>query len=243
MGAVFSDDGKRMALNNGEFIEVTDLSGDYPRRAMNSGDRHFWWVKLCFSPDGSRLLCGGINSAWLMDAASGALLRTFEETERFADLYQYQGGFWDSLANTAKDWAGMVTDRFKGENQLEIAFSEGGSRVITHVSGQIIRVWDTESGKLLRTIHTYMPEKRNAQGDIRNTITLSTNGRFAFACNLDNKGPAGLWSLDDGTLLRKYQFPESSWLYGVPQDDGKSLLVLNSGDLYRWPGAEDKPQK
>jgi WD40 repeat protein len=238
MSAAFSDDGKRMALNNSEFVEVTDLSENYPRRTMNSGNSRFWWVTPCFSPDASRLLCGGDSCAWLFDAASGALLHTFEETERFADLYQYRnGGFWNSLANMAKDWAGMVTNQFKGGNQLDAVFAEGGSRVITQMAGQIIRVWDTGTGKLLQTIHTYLPEKRNARGEIRNAVTFSANGRFAFGCNADNFGPAGLWSLSDGSLLRKYRLPESTWLSGAPQDDGKALFIMSGGDLYRWAGS------
>jgi len=241
--AVFSDDGKRMALNTTESLEVIDLSGDYPRRAMTTAEKRLPWRSICLSPDGNRLLCGGDNRAWLFDASSGALLRTFEETERFANMYEYpNGGFWNSLANVAKDWAGMVTDRFKGGNQLEVAFAEGGSRVITHTSGQILRVWDAESGKLLHTIHTDLPEKRNPRGEIRNSITLSANGRFAFACNGDNHGPAGLWSLTDGTLLRKYQLPQSSWTTGAPQDDGKAVFVPLTlpGEQARVRITEDK---
>jgi WD40 repeat protein len=120
---------------------------------------------------------------------------------------------------------------------LEIAFSEGGDRIITHIQGQIIRVWDTNTFKLLHTIHTYLPEKRNARGEIKNGITFSANMRFAFASNGDNFGPASLWSLADGTLLRKYQLPQSNWISAMPQDDGKALFVISNGDLYRWPGA------
>lgn len=238
MIAAFSDDGKRMALDNSETLEVTDLAEDYPRRVMTAPEKRLWRGALCFSPDGNRLLCGGNNRALLFDASSGALVHTFEETERFADLYQHPyGSFWNSLANAAKDWAGVVTDRFKGGSQLSAVFTEEGRRVITHVSGQIIRVWDTDTGKLLHTIRTSLPEKRNARGEIRNAITFSANGRFAFACNGDNFSPGGLWSLLDGTLLRKYKLPQCSWLSGVPQDDGKALFVISNGDLYRWPGA------
>ncbi len=239
MNAAFSDDGKRVAVNTTETVEVTDLSEGYSRRAMAiSKDKGLWWLTMCFSPDGNHLLCGGNNSAWMFDAASGALLHTFTETERFAEQYQYQnGGFWNSLANVAKDWAGVVTDRFKRDSQLAAVFTEDGNRVITQMSGQIIRIWNAKSGKMLHTIHTGLPEKRNPRGEIRNSITLSANGRFAFASNLDAYGPAGLWSLTDGTLLRKYQIPQSSWIFCVPQDDGKAVFVLSNGDLYRWPGA------
>jgi WD40 repeat protein len=238
MTAVFSDDGKRLALNTAESVEITDLSGDYPRRTMASGDKQSWWLTLRFSPDGNCLLCGGNNRAWLCNAASGALLHTFEETERFADLYHYvNGGFWSTLTQAAKDWAGMVTDSFKQGTHLDVAFDEGGSRVVTHTAGQIIRVWDAESGRMLHAIHTSMPEKRNFRGEIRNTVALSANGRFAFVYNGDGFGPAALWSVTDGILLRRYRLPQCSWLSATPQEDGKAVFVISNMDLYRWPGA------
>ena len=239
MNASFSDDGKRMVVNTTTTIEVTDLSEGYPRRSMALGDnKGLWWVTLCFSPDSARLLCGGNDRSWLFDAATGALLHSFEETERFADLYSYQGGgFWNSLAESAKDWAGLVTDRFKQGGHVDVAFADNGSRVITYAAGQVVRVWDAGSGRMLHAIHTGLPEKRNREGTISNKITLSANGRFAFSSNGDNYARAALWSVADGTLLRRYQLPESTWAQAMPADDGKAVSVISNYNLYRWPGA------
>jgi WD40 repeat protein len=237
--AAFSDDGKQMALNNGESIEVTDLSGDYPRHAMKASVKQFWSGTLCFSPDGKRLLCNGYSGAWLFNAESGAVLHNFLETERFADMYRHQnGGIWNSLAGTAMDWAGMVTDRFKNDVKLSACFNGDGRCIVTYAAGQVLRVWDTETCQLLQTIHTNLPEKRNEIGEIKNTITLSEDGQFAFACNGNSYAPGTLWSVYDGKLLRRYTLPESSWLSGVPASDGKALFVISNGDLYRWPGGE-----
>ncbi len=242
MRAVFSDDGKRVAVNNTRIIEVTDLTGDFPRRTMATSlkkDERLWGTDILFSPDGKRLLCGGNNCARLFDADTGVLLHTFEETERFAFPYSEGYGFFGTLFTMAKDWAGMVTDRFKYDNRLDIAFAEGGSRVIASTAGQVIRVWDAESGRLLQTIHTGLPEKRNADGRINNQITLSANGGFAFASNWDNFAPATLWSLADGVPLRRYQLPETSWGYGIPTDDGKAVIVSSNDNLYRWKGLDN----
>ena len=240
MPAAFSDDGKRVAVNNTQTVEVTDLSGDYPRRTMAlppGTDKRVWFSGLVFSPDGRRLLCAGANCARLFDADTGALLHSFEETERFAYPYPEGNGFLGSLLMFAKDWAGMVTDRFKYDNRLEIAFADGGSRVITHTAGQVIRVWDAQSGKLLRTVRTGLPEKRNAEGRINNRIALSENGHYAFAANWDNFAPAALWSLDNDTPFRRYQLPETGLGSGIPTDDGRAVLVETNLNLYRWAGA------
>ena len=242
MNAVFSDDGKRLAVNTTEAVEVTELSDGFPRRtlASNRNTRSYSLI-LRFSPDGTRLLEGGVNCAWLHDAASGALLHTFEETERFANRYSYRGGgFLSSLAESAKDWAGLLTDRFKQGEMVGVTFVEDGARVVTHTAGQVIRVWDAESGRMLRSVHTELPEKRNGDGRINNQIMVSENGRFAFAANADGFSPAALWSLDDGALLRKYELPASSWINGVPLADGTAVYVMTNANLYRWSGAPEE---
>ncbi len=241
MPASFSDDGKRVAVNTTRSVEVTDLSGDYPRRTMASPPEKEGSIgegTPLFSPDATRVLCSGNNCARLFDAGSGALLHTFEETERFAFPYPEGYGFFGNLFTMAKDWAGVVTDRFKYNNRVETLFMDGGSQVVTFTAGQIIRVWDAESGRLLRTIRTGLPEKRNAEGRINNQITLSSNGRFAFSSNGDNFAPAVLWSVTDGVPLRRYQLPESSWGFGLPTEDGKSVVVSSNENLYRWQGGE-----
>jgi WD40 repeat protein len=243
MPAAFSDDGKRVAVNTSKTIEVTDLSEGFPRRSMamplEKDGRTWRGDRLRFSPDGARLLCGGSNCARLFDVTSGTLLHTFEETERFAFPYSQGNGFWNGLVTMAKDWAGMVTDRFKYDNRLETAFVDGGSRIATFTAGQVIRVWDAESGHLLHTIHTGLPEKRNRVGYINNKIMLSANGRFAFSSNGDNFAPAVLWSVSDGTPLRRYQLPESSWGFALPTEEGKAVIVSSNMNLYRWKGVDN----
>jgi len=131
----------------------------------------------------------------------------------------------------------MVTDQFKGPPYpMYVAFGGGGQRVVTHIAGQIIRVWDTRSGALIHAIGTGLPERRNANGAINNRILLSDNGDYAFTLNRDNFGLASLWSLADGALIRRYSLPKCDAYYVALPDDGKSVYMLDRDDLYRWPG-------
>jgi hypothetical protein len=238
MTAAFSNDGKRVALNTTRSLDVMDLAEGYFQRPMDTGGNNRVWGRPCVSPDGTRVLCGGDGHAWLFDAYTGALLHTFEETERFAPPGRYGDGFWNALARTAEDWVGTVTDKFKPGGFVEVAFADGGARVITHTVGQIIRVWDAGSGTLLHTIHTGLPEKRNKEGWMSNETELSSTGRFAFCHNRNNFGIASLWSLADGALQRRYRLPEkeNTWLQAAPTDDGTAVYISSNGNLYRWPG-------
>ncbi len=238
MKAAFSDDGKRVVVNTTESIEVMDLTEGYRQWPMDTGGNGGGGAPPCLSPDGSRVLCGGNGRARLFDADTGVLLHTFEETEHFANPYGQGDGFWNRLASSAQDWVGTITDKFKSGGFVDVAFTDGGARVITHAVGQIIRVWDAGSGELLHTMHTGLPEKRNRVGYMDNRIVLSTTGRFAFCYNPSNFGTASLWSMADGVLQRRYQLPEraTGWAQAAPTDDGTAVYITIGYDLYRWPG-------
>ncbi len=247
--AVFSDDGRRVAVNAYPNLEVVDLTADFPRRKMapDAGSRGFscsqgaWSFgagqSMCFSPDGALLLCGGYGRAWLHNAESGVLMRCFTETRRFYEAQPYaQGGFMKSLEQTARDWAGLATDRYKSPGPVHVAFGAFGDRVLTLAGGQVIRVWDTRNGDLLRTIEAGLPEKRNQNGMIDNHVVLSDNGDYAFFYNRDNFAPASLWSLAEGTLIRRYQFPDATTFSFAVPDDGACVYTMAGDALYRWPG-------
>ena len=217
MHAAFSGNDTRFVLNTTESIEVTDLTGGYARWPMDTGGEiRTATSQPCLSPDGSCVLCGGMGCAWLFDADTGALLRSFEGPERVT-----LSGFPDT---------GIA------HRSVEAAFAEGGTRIITHIEGRIIHVWDAGSGELLHTIHTELLERRNPRAGIWNRVVLSANGRFAFCHDNSKSGPASLWSLIDGTLQHRYQLPESLMTEAVPGDDGTAVYVNSYGNLYRWPG-------
>jgi WD40 repeat protein len=247
--AVFSDDGRRVAVNAYPNLEVVDLTADFPRRKMapDSGKEGFscsqgTWnfgngQSMCFSPDGTLLLCGGYGRAWLHNADSGALVHSFTETRQFYEAQPYaQGGFMRSLEQTARDWAGLATDRYKSPGPVHVAFAAFGDRILTQAGGQVVRVWDTHTGDLLRTIEAGLPEKRNQNGMISNRVVLSDNGDYALFYNRDNFAPASLWSLADGERIRRYQFPDKiPFTFAVP-NDGACVYVMAGDTLHRWPG-------
>jgi len=147
---------------------------------------------------------------------------------------------WNEIRHNAitfaRDWAGVVTDAYKGSGPVHVAFGAFGDHAITHAGGKIIRVWDSRSGALINTIETGLPEKRNANWFINNRIVFSGNGEYALAYNRDNFAPASLLSLADGTLIRRYKFPDNSSFNIALSEDGKSVYLLDKGDLNRWPG-------
>lgn len=237
MSAAFSEDGTLLAINTTQSIVVVATADGYAKWSLATVKDQGSEEPL-FSPDATRILLGGYNYAWLFDANSGELLHTLEETERFTQRYSNSGGFWSGLARSAEDWVGTVTDRFKPGSYVQAGFVEDGKKVVTYTMGQVIRVWDADSGALLHTIRTELPQKRNKFGDINNEIALSPNNRFAFSFSMDNFGLASLWSVEDGALLRQYRLPdrENTWPQAAVLDDGSAVFFKQNENLYRWPG-------
>ncbi len=247
--AAFSDDGRRVAVNIWPALEVVDLAEDFSRRGMAPEEgrtgidcsQNFWrgsdGGRIRFSPDGTLLLSGGYGRARLHDAGTGRLLHTFVEPGQYYETQPYTGGsFLKSLEQSARDWAGLVTDRYKRSGLIYVAFSGSGSRAVTYAAGKMIRVWDCCSGELINTIDTGMPEKRNGNWYINNHILLSGDGGYALAMNRDNFAPASLWSLADGELVRRYRFSGDASRRIALSDDAKSVYVLDKGELERWAG-------
>lgn len=241
--AVFSPDGRRMAVFHMPRITVTDLAEGFPARELTgqAGTANLYMYRenaLCFSPDGNLLLAGtSRGNALLFDANTGKLLHTFLEERRFLDRYVYQQRFLSSLEGMAKDLLGGVTDRAKRPPTITCAFANQGTLALTIADGQILRAWSVRDGRLVRTVDPKLPEERDKHGSINNQIALSPNGDYGLAYNGNGFGIASLWDTVGGQRLEEYRFPENARLGPVAvADDGKTVYAMIDGDLHFLPG-------
>lgn len=240
--AVFSPDGRRVAVSHMGRITVTDLAEGFPTREMTDpGKANLFMSRentLRFSPDGDLLLTGVSGGrALLFDANTGKLLHTLVEERRFLDRYVYQERFLSSLEGMAKDLLGGVTDRAKPNPALACGFANNGTLALTIAAGQLLRAWSVHDGRLVRTVDPKLPEQRDKQGSINNQIVLSPNGDFCLAYNGNGFGIASLWDTVGGQRLAEYRFPEGNRLGAVAvADDGKTVYAMINFDLHFLPG-------
>ena len=148
----FSPDGKTLAAGSGKTIRLWNLeTGAKPLVIENAHGREI--VSIAFTPDGKAL----ISSGYHVERIPPGRRRT-----------EGQIRFWDP--NTGKRLRELKSeDSPLGE--FSLALSKNGT-ILASVHNDGIRIWDAESGKLVRTIAEY----RNRGGARTHGLALSPDG-------------------------------------------------------------------
>lgn len=240
---VFSPDNRFMAVFMRGQITLVSLESGFPQRGVQAqGDGDY--TIGAFSPDGNYFVLPGTGRARIFASESGEEVRTIIEPEKIANRYgDSDRGFLDTAWRFGKNLVGRFVTDNPSTPQITVGFAEGGKQLITMAEGQILRVWDIASGKLLRTLYTGLPEERNARGAINNELFLSENGAYAFAYNKDGYAPAELWEVATGKGLRRYDLPPvgaDNWPRAAITDDGSRIYVELNDELYILPGKKKK---
>lgn len=237
--ACFSLDSRRVAVMHPPNVTVTLMESPNLNVTVQYGD--YWYKTICFSPDGTKLLRGGYGPVYIHDIVTGMQLQKFNETARFKERRQYRQGFLDTMTGVAEDFIGNFTDRLKGRPLMDTAFSRNGDEVITIAENNLLRVWNASSGKELRQIEFYLPEQRNERGSINNHVTLSPNGDYALALNLDGFSDISLWSIRTGRVIRRFTHNGPQCYLFAVSDDGRKIYLGREDMLCVYDfGAEEK---
>lgn len=241
IGGAFSGDNARAAVIFGKDRQIVPLDVSAPPVILENPEKSTQLAvhSVLFSRDGTSLLASSWGRAYLYDAGSGKLLQTYEETERFASMYQSPNmSLGGAVRNTLEDLAGMFTDRFKGSPQIRACFSgDNEAFVATETSGQLARVWNRATGAQIHTLRTGLPEVRDKRGQINNQIVFSKNGNYALSFNGEGLAEAALWSVPDAGIVRRYQLGGIARYARVQvADDGSAVHILSDNRLCRWPG-------
>src|SRR5262245_57164078 len=125
-----------------------------------------WVTSIAFSSDGARVLSGGWDNALkLWDAATGALIRTFQGHSKqvwsvalSADGARVLRGSGGKQLKRCEAATGVLIRTFQGhsESVRSVAFSPDGARVLsgsgdTGGRDYTLKLWDANTGALILT--------------------------------------------------------------------------------------------
>ena len=167
---------------------------------------------LALSPDGRFILTGSEDPiARLWDAQSGLLVREFEMYEP-----EQKGGSSDDL---------RMDTEMEAELKSIAAFSQDGARIVT-ARGKIVRIWDAETGGLLRTLTT----QGGFPGGIE-SVTFSPNGAGILTGSYD--GTARIWDSRTGSLIHTFEGHTDYVRSAVYSPDGTRVLTVSNDQTAR----------
>lgn len=242
----FSPNSRYMAVHAPNQLTAIHLENEYKQVDIDvpAKNKNFLYQTMvhsvAFSPDGSYLVFQGLTGyATIYSSSTGEMVRTFKEPEMVARRQESPpDGFLETAANFGKSLIGRVVTLNPVTPKITSGFSADSKHLITMAEGQLLRVWDIQSGGLLRTIRTGLSETRNAQGIINNHLILSTDGAYAFAYNSDSLDLAELWEISTGKLVRHYDLPPKEIDEAVVADKGTDIYLRIDDELYTLAGVK-----
>ena len=233
----FSPDGKH-ALSGAEdkTLRYWDVSSGRTIRTFHGHSEEVGCVAV--SPDGRRAISGGMDdTVKLWDIASGRELKTLRGHSSWLASVTFlpdgRHAISGSADKTAKLWD-LRTDRAvrtfgKHLDVVDgVAVTSDGKRLLAG-SGNVLTLWDIASG---RTIWT---AKWKYGGNIYTTpVAISPDGRYAASGSWD--GPARLWDLADGKMIRALKGHTSGVVSVAFSPDGKRVLTgcMHDHTLRLW---------
>jgi small GTP-binding protein len=160
-------------------------------------------VVFAFSPDGTRVLTGGIDhSVRLWDGETGRCLHLFEGHENTvesvawsADQRRALSGSWDGTVRVWDIETGrcLRATKRQGDSQVwSVAWSGDHRRALSGEGEARLRLWDVETGHCLQVLESL-------SGGVE-SVAWSADQRHVLAGGGDNA--VHLWDLDSGRCVR-----------------------------------------
>jgi serine/threonine protein kinase/Tol biopolymer transport system component len=158
----WSQDGRLLVFDSNRSVQIWDIEKREVLKNFDIPAGSSW--NLSFSPDGRRLATISDDTVWLWDVDSG----------------QRQQKLFDQPI------AGV------DQGITSVAFSPDGLILAAGSDDKLVRLWDVETGQLLKTL--------DAHGDSVKTVVFSPDG--SILASLGNDQRAILWDITSGQLLR-----------------------------------------
>ncbi len=237
ISVALSPDGDRLVseTSNG-VVRLWDVESGEAIRTIE--ERSEAVLGATFSPDGKYILSGGDASGTLhlWETETGNLVRRFDENEEaiFSVAFSPDGEYvlsGSGQSGTLKLWStdtGEVVRIFdEGDWDstyvFSVAFSPDGQYALSGSDDMTARLWDVESGKLLRTFEGH--------SGLVIAVAFSPDGQYVLSGSSDMT--VQLWKVEDGTL--GYVFEGDA--------EGVNAIAFSPDGRYVLSGSKDEDVK
>jgi WD40 repeat protein/uncharacterized protein YjbI with pentapeptide repeats len=211
----FSPDGKTLATADDYAIRLWQVDSGRKIRTLHTVATGRP-IRVAFSPDGTALAGCQDNSLRLWQLETGHEIETLRGEASRVVAFSPDGKSIASISRTSASlWrpgSGTATEILPGSIRavVDLAFSPDGTRLVSAVWHQGIRVWELHSGQALSHL---------VLGDM-NAVALSPDGSTLASTAADQT--VALWSIGLGRKM--FTLPDSRGIIGLAfSPDGKML--------------------
>ena len=230
MSLGFSKDGKKMISSSKDCtVRVWDVETGTMLSLFNNEDGYFDNCVL-FSDDGKRVVSA---TGWgcaikIRDAENGSLINILKEHSAFVhcvaispDNKYIASGSWDKSIIIWDANTGLPLNKLLGHNGniLTVAFSFDGSKIVS-ASSESIKIWNSKTGFLMRTIEGY-------DSSIYSALFLPKDDTKIISASGDKT--IRIWDANSGMLIQTLQGHSGPVNYASFASDGRHI-VSASGD-------------
>jgi WD40 repeat protein len=233
---VLSPDGKRVAITMGRpaFLKVWDTTNG--KEIMSLGaDKVGYGGPLCFSNDGKAVLAQpSIDKLRKLDVETGKVVDfagpyvtghgvTFSpDGKRVAVASGGALRLYDSAKGTS-----LNADE-QGEGWVNaVAFSPNGKLLAAAGYDDLVRLWDVESGRLVKSLST----KNNSPQHGLHGVAFSRDGKRVAAVGTNR--PSGVWDVASGKALHHLDLRSTGAISVVFSPDGETLFAGGLAGIFR----------
>ncbi len=237
ISVALSPDGERLVSETSDgIVRLWDVDSGEAVRTIEEHSEAV--LGATFSPDGQRILSGGDASGTLhlWDADTGDLVRRFDDNDEaiFSVTFSPDGEYvlsGSGQSGTLKLWetaTGEVVRVFdEGDWDstyvFSVAFSPNGEYALSGSDDMTARLWDVESGKLLRTFEGH--------SGLVIAVAFSPDGQYVLSGSSDMT--VQLWKVEDGQL--GYVFEGDA--------EGVNAIAFSPDGRYVLSGSKDEDVK
>ena len=276
LSVVFSADGKTLASYSSDAtVRTWDVASRKARRTLSYGEPSGLKNRVClisFSSDACNVVVAGgcqtaqecVFMAW--NTASGVLeaavrpetrtswtssvsLASDDDTLATADIYGVH--LWSlksrKIVKQLIQRPNLALDGLNDEDLCAIFSPDGQTLAAFETADRTVRLWDWQSGTLLRQIplaekeyHVSTTDQRAADASFRRIppadrecycLAFSPDGHLVAACN---PGPVRVWETVTGKLLRKFGEDREGTRSVAFAPDGRRLIVATKASVDVW---------
>jgi len=237
ISVALSPDGERLVSETSDgVVQLWDVDNGQALRTFE--DRSEAVLGATFSPDGEYVLSGGGASGTLhlWDTDTGELVRRFDENDEaiFSVAFSPDGEYvlsGSGQSGTLKLWdtetGAVVRTLDEGDWDstyvFSVAFSPDSQYALSGSDDMTARLWDVESGRLLRTFEGH--------SGLVIAVAFSPDGQYVLSGSSDMT--VQLWKVEDGTL--GYVFDGDA--------EGVNAIAFSPDGRYVLSGSKDQDVK